>query len=98
MSQPSSSASRVFPDRYLANGYFKSGERAVVMPELLNLVAFNIAKALADANVSMAQVRRYFTMARFLQSRLESGEAYDVVANELLRMKANVAAVVGRLP
>ncbi|MBM4047462.1 MAG: type III-A CRISPR-associated protein Csm2 [Planctomycetes bacterium] len=85
------------PKDYLTRGYFQDAERRVVFPELLEARAMGIAEALSRANVSMGQVRRYFTMARFLENRLESGESYDLIANELRRMKANVAAVVGRV-
>lgn len=82
---------------YLKKGYFADDERGVLFPELLTTRAVEFAQDFANANVSMGQVRRYFTMARSLENRLESNESYDVVANELRRMKANVAAVVGRL-
>lgn len=82
---------------YLAKGYFTDPGNSVVSAELLSTEATRIAKMLSDAEVSMGQVRRYFTMARFLKDRLQSGEVFGVVANELRRMKANVAAVVGRV-
>ncbi len=86
-----------FPKGYLEKGYFSNAEKGVVYPDLLTGDADVIARALAEADVSMAQLRRYFNMARFLQNRLESGEDYEVIANQLRRMKANVAAVVGRI-
>jgi CRISPR type III-A-associated protein Csm2 len=86
------------PSGYLDNGYFVDPERGVVLPELLTTEAYNIAESFANANVSMSQVRRYFTMARFLEDRLKSNQGtYDEVANELRRMRANVSAVVGRI-
>lgn len=85
------------PNDYLANGYFADAKRGVMFPELLTTSAECIAAAMAAADMSMAQIRRYFTMSRSLEDRLKSGEAYDVVANKLRQMKANVAAVVGRV-
>jgi CRISPR type III-A-associated protein Csm2 len=83
-------------DDYLAAGYFADPGRGVLFPELLTTVAEQWARELAGADVSMGQVRRYFTMARSLEDRLDNNESYDLVANELRRMKANVAALVGR--
>jgi CRISPR type III-A-associated protein Csm2 len=84
------------PAHYLAKGYFDPA-KGVIFAELLNGLANQVAQALSDAEVSMAQVRRYFTMARSLEDRLASGRDYAEVANELRMMKANVAAVVGRI-
>lgn len=85
------------PADYLKKGYFSDSAKGIVSAELLNGVANQVAQMLSEAGVSMAQVRRYFTMARSLEDRLASGEDYAQVANELRKMKANVAAVVGRI-
>src|SRR5581483_9146872 len=78
-------------------GYFDDPKRGVLRADLLTTTASQVAEALVNADASMGQVRRYFTMARSLQDRLDSAHAFDEIANELRRMKANVAAVVGRV-
>jgi CRISPR type III-A-associated protein Csm2 len=84
------------PTGYLETGYF-GNKPGILRAELLTSQAQQIAQALAQADVSMGQLRRYFTMSRALRDRLENQDSYAEIANELRRMRANVAAVVGRV-
>ena len=80
----------------LEQGYFdpKGNLRPVLRVEDAELVA----QVLAKAEVTGGQLRRFFTMARALEQRLENSADFAVIAPDIARLQPLVAAIIGRTP
>lgn len=80
--------------RLSESGYFN--QEGYLRSELRVEDAEMVARVLAAANVSSAQLRRFFTMARSLEQRLNAGQKFDSIIPEIASLQPFAAAVIGR--
>lgn len=88
------------PDKYLDGGYFD--EKGHIKPELITNVAESIARTLVEANVTSAQLRRFFGHVRSVEREFTQKGGGEEIFTELISqvqsLKPMVANYVGRAP
>lgn len=82
------------PAGYLQGGYFNEKEK--LRSELITRMAETVAKALGDAGVTSAQLRRFFGQVRSIERDLKNREDFDDVMPAILSLKPKAANYVGR--
>jgi CRISPR type III-A-associated protein Csm2 len=78
----------------LEQGYFD--QKGNLRPALRVEDAQLVANVLANAGVTGGQLRRFFTMARALEQRLDNSADFAVIAPDIARLQPLVAAIIGR--
>lgn len=91
---PPSAARPQLPDTYLKGGYFD--DNGYLKAELVTEHANRVAKTLADAGVTTGQIRRFFTMARSIEQRLDATGDFAAVVPEVASLQPFAASVIGR--
>jgi CRISPR type III-A-associated protein Csm2 len=84
------------PPGYLRQGYFDA--KGNLRPEVITSLAENVARALGDAHPPLAstQLRRFYTKARFIKQKLDSGIPWEKVASDIHSLKRDAADSVGK--
>lgn len=75
-------------------GYFD--ERGYLRPELRVSDAEMVAKVLVNADTTNGQLRRFFTMARSLEQRLNAGHSFDSIVADIASLQPFVANLIGK--
>ncbi|VUZ84399.1 hypothetical protein MELA_00770, partial [Candidatus Methylomirabilis lanthanidiphila] len=82
------------PDGYLNRGYFD--EKGNIFHDLVTTKPEEIAKGLGAGGVTSTQLRRFYTKAKAVEQRVDSGESFDSVVGRILELKQHAANAVGR--
>ena len=87
---------RFGPD-YLRDGYFdeKDGKR-YLHPAVIDSTAIDVAKALGNARMKSAQLRRFFAKARGIEATLDRDNNFQAIVADIYGFKRDVAYQVGR--
>jgi CRISPR type III-A-associated protein Csm2 len=95
--RPSAQTDFRFDAGYLAAGYFRQeGEKRYLRPEVLDSAAINVAKALGNAGMKSAQLRRFFSKARGIEAKLDRDGDFQQILADIYGFKRDVAYQVGR--
>lgn len=96
-SQPDSHTDFRFGPEYLSEGYFEQkGDKRYLRPAVLDSLAIDAAKALGNAGMKSAQLRRFFNKARGIESRLNRDSDFEAIKADIYGFKRDVAYQVGR--
>lgn len=86
-----------FGPEYLSEGYFEQrGDKRYLRPAVLDSLAIDAAKALGNAGMKSAQLRRFFGKARGIESRLARDNDFEAIKADIYGFKRDVAYQVGR--
>lgn len=80
--------------RLREQGYFN--EQGYLRPELRVEDAEMVAKVLADAQVTNGQLRRFFTMSRSLEQRVNAGHSFDSIIADIASLQPFAADLIGK--
>jgi CRISPR type III-A-associated protein Csm2 len=80
--------------RLREQGYFN--EQGHLRPELRVEEADMVARVLADAKVTNSQLRRFFTMSRSLEQRLDAGHSFDSIIADIASLQPFAANLIGK--
>lgn len=87
-------ASFIESSEYLRKGYLDT--RGNIRPELLTSEAQQVATELARGELKNAQLRRFFTKIRFIESRLNAGIPFEDLRAEIVGLCPAAADAVNR--
>ena len=82
------------PDGYLHRGYFD--EKGNIFPDLVTTIPEEVAKGLGIGGVTSTRLRRFYTKAKAVEQRLDSGESFESAMAGILELKQHAANAVGR--
>lgn len=82
------------PDAYLHTGYFDG--KGNIFPNLVTTTPEDVAKGLGVGGVTSTQLRRFYTKAKAVEQRLDSGESFESAVAGILELKQHAANAVGR--
>jgi CRISPR type III-A-associated protein Csm2 len=97
--RPNSQTDFRFGEGYLPAGYFEQkGDKHYLRPEVLDSAAIDVAKALGNAGMKSAQLRRFFSKARGIEAKLDRDRDKDFqqIIADIYGFKRDVAYQVGR--
>lgn len=80
--------------RLSEQGYFN--ERGYLRPELRVGDAEMVAKVLVNADTTNGQLRRFFTMSRGLEQRLDAGHSFDSIVADIASLQPFAADLIGK--
>lgn len=84
------------PHNYLANGYFD--EKGNLLPEVIQDWPVQLAKIFLQSQpkLNTAQLRRFYNKVTHIKQRLDSGQSFDNLKEEIYSLGYLSAAAVGR--
>jgi CRISPR type III-A-associated protein Csm2 len=86
-----------FDENYLLKGYFDhKGDKNYLWPEVIDSAAIDAAKALGNAGMKSAQLRRFFGKARGIEAKLDRDGDFADIISDIFGFKRDVAYQVGR--
>lgn len=95
--RPSTQTDFRFGESYLPAGYFEQkGDKQYLRPEVLDSAAIDVAKALGNAGMKSAQLRRFFSKARGIEAKLDRDGDFQQILADIYGFKRDVAYQVGR--
>lgn len=84
------------PD-YLREGYFERADgQAHLRPEVVDTLAMDVAKLLGNQGMKPHQMRRFFSKARGIETKLDRDRDFAAIRENILTFKRDVAYQVGR--
>jgi CRISPR-associated protein Csm2 len=72
------------------------GEKRYLRPEVLDTLAMDVAKVLGSRGMRSAQLRRFFSKARGIESKLDRTQDFEGIKADIYGFKRDVAYQVGR--
>jgi CRISPR-associated protein Csm2 len=83
-----------FDASYLKEGYFDAKKN--LKPEILDSLALDVARALANTGINSHQLRRFFNQVRAAERGLSDQRPFETVRADLVELKSAAAYQVGR--
>jgi CRISPR type III-A-associated protein Csm2 len=85
-----------FDASYLKDGYFVDAKREKLNPDVVDKLAREAAKALANTGINSHQLRRFFNQLRAIERGLGPSKPFDSVKADIAALKSTAAYQVGR--
>lgn len=85
-----------FDANYLKGGYFLDPKCEKLKPEVLDTLAMEVAKALANTNINSHQLRRFFNQLRAVERGISPQRPFEAARANLVALKSAAAYQVGR--
>lgn len=85
-----------FDSNYLKAGYFLDDKCEKLRPEILDALALEVAKALANTGINSNQLRRFFNQIRSIERGISNQHSFEAAKAEIVALKSAAAYQVGR--